>query len=148
MDNFYTWKLFLALWHFILDNYFLVGPELPEKKPRNTDEDHEEADTTQTNYEEWKRRILENAAKANSWPLDFRFPKGLSVVFVLAFGASMIGTWRFCLLIWLHKNSSSDPLVAMQAIVISDLVSFKDRFGNSVKILIQPSCVIFLTFVL
>lgn len=51
--------------HFILD-YFLVVPELPEKKPRNTDEDKEEADTAQTNYEEWKRKILENAAKANS----------------------------------------------------------------------------------
>ena len=41
---------------------FLFAEEVPEKRRKSEDEEEDQAD----DYEEWKRKILANAAKANA----------------------------------------------------------------------------------
>jgi len=49
----------------LISGLWLVS-DLPEKRSRDQADDSDVQDGSTTNFQDWKRRILENAAKANS----------------------------------------------------------------------------------
>ena len=53
----------LTLLSYIFLLFFL---EIPEKQQKRSNDDEDEGDGEKTDYEEWKRKILENAARGQA----------------------------------------------------------------------------------